>query len=181
MSVAISYIVQNTNNEYEEAGLGTLDPLTTLEGIYGNRDWSFELAFGGTDSTQGDPISVTSIVATTPTYVINSNVANNVVSMSKNPAELIFPGEGYRFVTFGSTEETTYTDLSELPEGLNVVGWDTPPTKRLTATYTFDIMYDVPNQSLLGQTATVTLAQDFFWDFVSGAAKLQQQVSNSEY
>jgi hypothetical protein len=180
MTVAISYIVQNTNSEYEEAGLGTLDPLTTLEGIYGNRDWSFELAFSGTDSTQGDPISVTSITATAPSYVLVSNTAN-IVSMSKNPNELIFPGEGYQFVTFGSIEETTYTNLTNLPEGLNVVSWTTPPIKQLTATYTFDIMYDVPNQSLINQTATVSLTQDFFWDFVSGAAKLQQQVANSEY
>ena len=180
MTVAISYIVQNTNNEYEEAGLGTLDPLTTLEGIYGNRDWSFELAFSGADSTQGDQISITSIATIAPTYVLVSNTAN-VVSMSKNPSELIFPGEGYRFVTFGSTEETTYTDLSELPEGLNVIAWDTPTIKQLTASYTFNIIYDIPNQSLLDQTATVLLTQDFFWDFVSGAAKLQQQVANSEY
>lgn len=180
MTATISYIVQNTNNEYEEAGLGTLDPLTTLEGIYGNRDWSFELAFSGTDSTQGDPISITSIATTKPTYVLVSNTAN-VVSMSKNPAELIFPGEGYRFVTFGSTTETTYIDLTNLPEGLNVIAWDTPSIKQLTATYTFDIMYDVPNQSLIDQTTTVTLTQDFFWDFASGAAKLQQQVANSEY
>lgn len=180
MTVAISYIVQNTNNEYEEAGLGIPDPLTTLEGIYGNRDWSFELAFSGADSTQGDPISVTSIATTAPTYVLVSNTAN-VVSMSKNPAELIFPGEGYKFVTFGSTVETTYTDLTNLPEGLNVIAWNTPPIKQLTATYTFDIMYDIPNQSLVDQTATVTLTQDFFWDFTSGATKLQQQVANSEY
>lgn len=181
MTVTISYIVQNTNNEYEEAGLDILDPLTTLEGIYGNRDWSFELAFSGIYSTQGDPISITSIATTAPSYVTKSNVANNVISMSKNPNELIFTEESYEFVTFGSTEKTIYTDLSELPEGLNVVGWNTPPIKRLTATYTFDIIYNVPNQSLVNQTATVTLAQDFFWDFVFGAAKLQQQVANSEY
>ena len=180
MTVAISYVVQNTNSEYEETGLGILDPLTTLEGIYGNRDWSFELSFSGSDSTQGDPISITSIATIAPTYVIRSNSAN-VVSMSKNPSELIFPGEGYRFVTFGSIIETTYIDLSELPEGLNVIAWDTPTIKQLTASYTFNIIYDIPNQSLLDQTATVLLTQDFFWDFVSGAAKLQQQVANSEY
>jgi hypothetical protein len=180
MTVAISYIVQNTNSEYEEAGLEILDPLTTLEGIYGNRDWSFELAFSGVDSTQGDPISITSIATTVPSYVLVSNTAN-IVSMSKNPNELIFLGEGYKFVTFGSTVETTYTDLTNLPEGLNVVAWTTPPIKQLTATYTFNIIYNIPNQSLLNQTTTVTLTQDFFWDFVSGAAKLQQQVANSEY
>lgn len=180
MAVTISYIVQNTNNEYEEAGLGILDPLTTLEGIYGNRDWSFELAFSGIYSTQGDPISITSIATTAPTYVLVSNAAN-VISMSKNPAEFIFPVEGYRFVTFGSIVETTYTDLTDLPAGLNVIAWDTPTIKQLTASYTFSIIYNVPNQSLLNQTATVTLTQDFFWDFVSGAAKLQQQVANSEY
>jgi hypothetical protein len=179
MTVTVTYTLQNTNSEYEVVGLGTPDPLTTLEGIYGNRDWSFDLVFSGSDDTTGDSISIISIVTTTPEYVLETNTTDTV-TLYRNPASLVFPGEQYRFVNFNSQEEFTFTDLTSLPEGLSVIGWDTPAQEEITGSYTFTITYDIPAQFITNQTTIVTLSQDFIWDFAPGFAKLQQQVTNSE-
>lgn len=181
MATTISYTLENTNEVYEVVDLGFPDPLTTLEAIYGNRDWSFDLVFSGTDNTNGtdDPISITSISTVSPDYVLKTNVANTV-TLYKNPALLVFPGEQYRFVNFSSQESFTFEDLTDLPEGLSVVGWDTPEDELITGTYTFTITYDIPLQFRTDETAAMTLSQDFIWDQVPGFAKLQQQVANSE-
>lgn len=179
MTVTISYTLQNTNSEYEVVDLGFPDPLTTLESIYGNRNWSFDLSFSGVDDATGDPISITSVSTAKPDYVLETS-ALNVVSLYKNPALLVFPGEQYRFVKFSTQEEFVYEDLSSLPEGLSIIGWDTPSQEEITGSYTFTISYDIPAQSITNQTATLFLNQDFIWDFAPGFAKLQQQVTNSE-
>lgn len=179
MTVTITYTVQNTNSEYEVVDLGFPDPLTTLEGIYGNRNWSFDLVFSGTENATGDPISITNISTTTPGYVLETSTTNTV-TLYKNPASLVFPGEQYRFVNFDSQEEFTFTDLTNLPAGLSVIGWDTPTQEEVTGTHVFTIMYNIPTSNIFNQTTTMTLNQDFIWDFAPGFAKLQQQVSNSE-
>lgn len=179
MTVTISYTLENTNGEYEVVDLGFPDPLTTLEGIYGNRDWSFDLVFSGLDDTTGDPISIINISTTTPEYVLETNAANTV-TLYRNPASAVFPGEQYRFVNFDSQEEFTFTDLTNLPDGLSIIAWDTPSQEEITGAYVFTITYDIPTQSITNQTTTFSLSQDFIWDFAPGFAKLQQQVTNSE-
>lgn len=182
MTAIISYTVENTNNEYKIGSPSVLP--TILEGIYGNRDWAYSLSFSGIDSKQGDPIVITSISTSVSnidqSYITKTNSAN-VVSMLKNPPESIFADESYRFVVFGSEIESTFINLSNIPTGLNVIAWDTPLITEITASYTFNITYNVPKQLLVNQTTAITLNQDFFWDFEFGAVKLQQQVANSEY
>ena len=179
MTVSIEYILQNTNGEYEVVGLGTPDPLTTLEGIYGNRDWSFDLVFSGSDDITGDPISITSIFVGTSSPVLFTNTSNTV-TLYKDPDRIVFPGEQYRFVDFETQEQYTLTDLTLVPANTSIIGWDTPSQEEITASYTFLITYDIPNQLITNQIKPVYLTQDLFWDFQPGFTKLQQQVANSE-
>jgi hypothetical protein len=178
MTITISYTISDEVN-FEDVGLGEPDPLTTLTPIYGNRDWSFKLNFSGVEDSTGNSISITNITTSTPSY-INSSYSLATVTLSKNPSELIFPGEQYRFVRFETQELFTYVDISNLPSGLSIIGWDTPTQEEITATYVFTITYDVPLSGLTGQTEIYTLVQDLYWDFEPGWIKLQQQVSNSE-
>jgi hypothetical protein len=178
MTVIVTYTLQNTNSEYEVVDLGTPDPLTTLEGIYGNRDWSFDLVFSGSDDVSGNPILITGIVTTKPNYVLASN-AGNTVTLSKAAGVLIFPGEQYRFVKFETQESFTYQDLSSIEEGLSVIGWDTPTQEEVTANYSFLISYTIPPSVTVEET-TVALEQTFYWDFEPGWQNLQQLVSESD-
>lgn len=178
MTVTIEHTVSDQIN-FEDVGLGEPDPLTTLTPIYGNRDWSFKLNFTGSEDETDNPIEITNISVSAPSYV-NYSYSSSSVTLSKKPGTAIFPGEQYRFVRFETQELFTYEDLSDLPGGLSVIGWDTPSIEQVTATYTFTITYDVPLSSLTNQTKTYTLNQDLYWDFEPGWVKLQQQVVNSE-
>jgi hypothetical protein len=99
------------------------------------------------------------------------------VTLSKNPGSVVFPGEQYRFVKFLPQELFTYTDTSELPEGLSVIGWDTPTQEEITINYSFLITYG--SGSFINQI-TFTLEQTFYWDFRPGWENLQQLVAISE-
>jgi len=177
MAVTFSYTVSNKVN-FEEVGLGTPNPLTTLEPIYGNINWSFRLNFTGAENITGNPATITNVSTSAPSYV-NSLYSSSAVTLSKNPNELVFTGEQYRFVRFETQEVFTYEDLNNLPGGLSVIGWDTPIQEQITAIYVFTITYNIPLSGLIGQTQTYTLDQDLYWDFEPGWIKLQQQISNS--
>lgn len=178
MSATISYSISN-KVDFEEVGLGAPDPLTTLPTIYGNRNWSFKLNFTGTENTTGNSITITNVITSAPTYV-DSSYSSSSVTLSKNLNALIFPGEQYRFVNFETQELFTYEDISSLPSGLSVIGWDTPSEEVIIANYSFEIIYDVPLSGLTNQTEIFTLNQELHWDFEPGWIKLQQLVSNSE-
>lgn len=177
MPVTISYAISNEVN-FVEVGLGVIDPLTTLPDIYGNADWSFDLSFSGADETTGDPIVITDILATVPGYVSTQYPTPNVVRLSKAAGKSVFPGEQYRLVRFETQENFVYEDVSDIEEGLSVVGWDTPSQEEVNPTYSFLISYTIPLQGTSGQT-TFTLDQTLYWNFAPGWATLQQLVANS--
>lgn len=177
MTVTISY---NVSNEVNFQGVGfTVDPLSTLPGIYGNVEWSFDLTFSGTSGENQDPILIDSIVASVPEYVSVSYPSSDVVRMSKATGENIFPGEKYRFVRFETQELFEYEDVSSIEDGLSVIGWDTPSQEEVNPTYSFLISYTVPQTQSSGET-TFSLSQTLYWNFAPGWAKLQQLVQESD-
>ena len=180
--MSVSYSITNKVN-WEEVGLGEPDPLTTLEPIIGNKDFSFDVVFTVTDDSTGDPGTIKTISISTSNKVSTLYLyGNNYMNISRNPAVDTFTGEKYRFVDFGSTDQIEYTSgevATANTDGLCVVGWDTPSEKVITINYNFTITYDTI--SATNQTETLNLSQDLHWDFQDGFAELQQQVSNSEF
>lgn len=180
MTATIGYTISNTIN-FQDAEIGDVpDPSTTLTPIYGNRNFSFDLNFSGTEDSSGNPIVITSVVTVAPTYLITSNVLATV-TITKDPAQLVFPDEQYNFIRFETQEEFSYQNLDNIEQGLSIISWDTPTNEVITAYYEFVITYDVPLDSLTNQTALVLLNQELYWDFAPGLAKMQEQVTNSEY
>lgn len=172
--MTVSYTISNQNN-VEEVGLGTPDPLTSLNSIYGNANWSFDLNFTATDGI--NPGTITDIVPTLPSYVDNT-VSGAAVTLTKNSEEL-FPGSSYNFVVFGNTAVTAISE-SALPSantaGLEIVGWDTPSVAEVTASYSFEVTYDVPLSGLSNQTETLTLSQELIWDHQTGLDLMLEKV-----
>lgn len=207
MPVTFTYTLQNKNSQYEEVGLGTPDPLTTLEPIYGNKEWSFDMVFAGTydNGQQIDPIVITRIItilgrgsnssfanlnaikATGPAgvpVIVNGvtyySISGNTITLYKAPGEGMFPGEKYRFIDFYNQTESEYENVSNLPPGLSVIGWDTPIHEEVTYDLAFAIEFDVPNQNIIAVADAYVLGFTLVWDFEEGWNILQQQVANSE-
>lgn len=178
MAIVIVYTISNEEN-FEEVGLGEPDPLTTLTPIYGNRDFSFDLNFSGTDDETGNPIEITGITVSAPDYILSS-YNSSTITILKDPGQLIFEGEKYRFIRFETQETFEYENLNDIEEGLSIVGWDTPTEEVVIPLYEFTITYDIPLDFLTDQVTTFTLEQELHWDYLPGWTNLQQQVSNSE-
>ena len=184
----VTYVLENQNEEYSEVGLGTLDPLTTLEGIYGNKQWSFDLNFTVTDG-ELDPSTepaITDISVDLPTYISSNYTANSgIITLFKNeenPFE-----ESYTFFDHVNLASSTIVDLDTAnTDGLSITSWNTPEVKDIDQTYSFNITYDVINSTSgtvvsSGNIVTKSLDQTLYWDFEAGLAKMQEQVEKSEF
>lgn len=178
--MVISYSVSNSVN-YDLVGIGAEDPSLVFPAIYGIPGFGYTVTF--TDSLY-EIISVS--VVSDPSYVNTSVLSPNSVRIERN-ASSIFSTETYDFVSFDDSFNKTIetynsNQANTASEDSSVFAWNTPTTRTVTGTYTFDITY-INTSTLPGvnETVTKTYTQDYIWSAASGTQVLLDLVTRSRY